>query len=231
VALVGGGGSYPRPGYVSLAHKGVLFLDELPEFKRSALEALRQPIENGTILVSRALMSVEFPAEIMVIASMNPCPCGYLGDPKRECLCSHAQIARYMSRVSGPLLDRIDIHVEVPRVAYRDLRDRREGDASARMREQVIAAGERQHARFADSRTKSNARMTNRQINKWCQLDADTEAVIEQAMTQHAFSARSYTRILKVARTIADLAGSDELHLEHVTEAIQYRSVERHHWR
>ncbi|HUT36205.1 MAG TPA: YifB family Mg chelatase-like AAA ATPase [Planctomycetota bacterium] len=229
-ALVGGG-SYPRPGEISLAHKGILFLDELPEFHRATLETLRQPIENGSITVSRALMSVKFPAEVLVAASMNPCPCGNMGDAARECRCMAGQIRSYMSRISGPLLDRIDIHIEVPRVPYRELRDRRSGATSAEMREQVIAARDRQRHRFAGERINTNARMTNRHIHKHCQLDADTEALLEQAMTQHAFSARSYTRILKVARTIADLAGDDRLRLEHVTEAVQYRSTERHYWR
>ena len=228
VALVGGG-SYPRPGEVSLAHKGVLFLDELPEFKRSALESLRQPIESGSITVSRALMTVKFPAEIMAVAAMNPCPCGYYTDPVRECRCSPIQIHNYMSRVSGPLLDRIDLHIEVPRVPYRELRDRREGEGSAAMREQVVAAREAQRRRFGDSRT--NARMTNRDLQRHCRLDADGEALLEQAMARHAFSARSYTRILKVARTIADLAASDPVRLEHLSEAIQYRSAERHFWK
>ena len=228
-ALVGGG-SIPRPGQVSLAHKGVLFLDELPEFRRSALETLRQPIENGTITIARALMTVEFPAEIMVVAAMNPCPCGYFTDPKRECRCTPMQIRNYMSRVSGPLLDRIDIHVEVPRVPYRDLRDRREGEGSEALRAQVLAARERQRARFGDGTT-SNARMTNRQIQRHCRLDDDCETLLEQAMSQHAFSARSYTRILKVTRTIADLAASPGVRPEHLSEAIQYRSTERHFWR
>ena len=228
VALVGGG-SCPRPGQVSLAHKGVLFLDELPEFKRSALETLRQPIESGTVTIARALMTVEFPAEIMVVAAMNPCPCGYYTDTQRECRCTHFQIRNYMSRVSGPLLDRIDLHVEVPRVPYRELRDRRAGESSARMREQVIAARERQSGRFGATRT--NARMSNRQIQEHCDLDGDGEALLERAMSQHAFSARSYTRILKVSRTIADLAGSDRIRLEHLSEAIQYRATERHFWR
>ena len=229
-ALVGGG-SYPRPGELSLAHKGVLFLDELPEFNRATLETLRQPIESGSITVSRALMSVKFPAEVLMATSMNPCPCGNLGDATRECRCTVGQIRSYMSRVSGPLLDRIDIHIEVPRVPYRDLRDRRPGSGSAEMREQVIAARERQRHRFAGDRISTNARMSNRHIQKHCQLDAETEALLEQAMAQHAFSARSYTRILKVARTIADLAGDERIRLEHVTEAIQYRSTERHYWR
>ena len=229
-ALVGGG-SYPRPGEISLAHKGVLFLDELPEFTRSTLETLRQPIENGTITISRALMSVVFPSELLVAAAMNPCMCGNFGDPMRECRCTPVQIRNYMSRVSGPLLDRIDIHIEVPRVPYRELRDRRPGAGSAEMREQVMAARDRQLRRFADERIATNARMTNRHIGRFCQLDGDTEALLEQAMAQHAFSARSYTRILKMARTIADLAGADRLRLEHVSEAIQYRSTERHFWR
>ncbi|MBM4037026.1 MAG: YifB family Mg chelatase-like AAA ATPase [Planctomycetes bacterium] len=229
-ALVGGG-SYPRPGEVSLAHKGVLFLDELPEFSRSTLETLRQPIENGTVTISRALMSVAFPAELLICGSMNPCSCGWYGDTQRDCRCTVMQIRNYMSRISGPLLDRIDIHIEVPRVPYRDLRDRRSGPSSAEMREQVMAARERQRHRFAGDRISTNARMTNRHINKHCQLDADTESLLEQAMTQHAFSARSYTRILKMARTIADLAGEDRVRIEHVTEAIQYRSTERHYWR
>jgi len=229
-ALVGGG-SYPRPGEISLAHKGILFLDELPEFNRSTLETLRQPIENGTITISRALMSVKFPAEVLVTAAMNACPCGAFGDPTRECRCTPIQIRNYMSRISGPLLDRIDIHIEVPRVPYRDLRDRRSGASSAEMRDQVLAAREFQGRRFTGDGVSTNARMTNRQIDEHCQLDADTEALLEQAMSQHAFSARSYTRILKMARTIADLAASDRLRLEHVSEAIQYRSTERHYWR
>jgi magnesium chelatase family protein len=229
-ALVGGG-SYPRPGEVSLAHKGILFLDELPEFSRSTLETLRQPMESGSITISRALMSVKFPATTMVVAAMNPCNCGSFGDPARECRCSFVQIRNYMSRISGPLLDRIDIHIEVPRVAFRELRDRRPGLGSQEMRAQVVAARERQTRRFGATRVSTNARMTNRQINQFCQLDADSEAMLEQAMAQHAFSARSYTRILKLARTIADLAGEDRLRLEHVSEAIQYRSTERHFWR
>ncbi|MBL7223091.1 MAG: YifB family Mg chelatase-like AAA ATPase [Candidatus Brocadiae bacterium] len=227
-ALVGGG-SCPRPGDVSLAHKGVLFMDELPEFSRQTLETLRQPIENGTITISRALMTVEFPAACMVIGSLNPCPCGFFGDSQRECRCTAVQIRNYMSRISGPLLDRIDIHIEVPRVPYRELRDRRAGTTSVVMRAEVMAARERQHRRFGNSGT--NARMTNRQIEEHCRLDTETESLLEQAMAQHAFSARSYTRILKMARTIADLAGSQAVSLEHVSEAIQYRSTERHFWR
>jgi magnesium chelatase family protein len=229
-ALVGGG-SYPRPGDVSLAHKGVLFLDELPEFRRSTLETLRQPLESGHITISRAIMSVRFPAEVMIAAAMNPCPCGNYGDPTRECRCTPFQIRNYMSRISGPLLDRIDIHIEVPRVPYRELRDGRAGETSGEIRKRVIAARARQQERFAGTRTGSNARMTNRQIAQHCRLDAETEALMERAMSQHAFSARSYTRILKMARTIADLAGSEALRLEHVTEAIQYRTTERQFWR
>jgi len=229
-ALVGGG-SYPRPGEVSLAHKGVLFLDELPEFSRSTLETLRQPIENGTVTISRALMNVAFPSELLICGSMNPCSCGWYGDSQRDCRCTGMQIRSYMSRISGPLLDRIDIHIEVPRVPYRDLRDRRPGSASCEMRAQVAAARERQLARFGGDRISTNARMTNRHITKHCQLDADTESLLEMAMAKHAFSARSYTRILKVARTIADLAGDERIRTEHVTEAIQYRSTERHYWR
>ncbi|MBM4035348.1 MAG: YifB family Mg chelatase-like AAA ATPase [Planctomycetes bacterium] len=229
-ALVGGG-SYPRPGEVSLAHKGVLFLDELPEFSRSTLETLRQPIENGTVTISRALMNVAFPSELLICGSMNPCSCGWYGDSQRDCRCTGMQIRTYMSRISGPLLDRIDIHIEVPRVPYRDLRDRRPGSASCEMRAQVAAARERQLKRFGGGPISTNARMTNRHITKHCQLDADTEALLEMAMAKHAFSARSYTRILKVARTIADLAGDERIRTEHVTEAIQYRSTERHYWR
>jgi len=229
-ALVGGG-SYPRPGEISLAHKGVLFLDELPEFSRATLETLRQPIENASVTISRALMSVAFPSEILVIASMNPCHCGWFGDTQRECRCTPIQIRNYMSRISGPLLDRIDIHIEVPRVPYRELRDRRSGPTSAEMRQHVLAARDRQRRRFAADRIRTNARMTNRHITRHCAIDPDTDALLEQAMAQHAFSARSYTRILKLARTIADLAGADAIRLEHVAEAIQYRSTERHFWR
>ena len=230
-AAMVGGGSYPKPGEISLAHKGVLFLDELPEFSRATLETLRQPIEKGTITISRALMSVEFPAEVIVVCAMNPCPCGNYGDPQRECRCSPVQIHHYMSRISGPLLDRIDIHIEVPRVPYRELRDRRAGLTSEAIRAQVLAAREPQRRRFANSRISANARMTNRHITQHCQLDGDCEMLLEQAMAQHAFSARSYTRILKLSRTIADLAGDERIHLEHITEAIQYRTTERHFWR
>ena len=166
-----------------------------------------------------------------VVASMNTCPCGNYGDPQRECRCTPVQIHHYMSRISGPLLDRIDIHIEVPRVPYRELRDRRRGQSSDEIRQQVLAARERQDRRFAKSRMKTNARMTNRQIQQFCQLDSDSETLLERAMALHAFSARNYTRILKLSRTIADLAASDPIRLEHISEAIQYRSTERHFWR
>jgi len=226
-AAMVGGGSIPRPGEVSLAHKGVLFLDELPEFSRTTLEALRQPLEEGTVTVSRAAMRLTFPAEIMLIAAMNPCPCGYYTHPRRNCTCHPSQIERYMARISGPLLDRIDIHIEVPAVEYRDLKGGADGVSSAQIREQVIAARKIQAQRFAGTRITANAAMTPRQIRKFCKLDAAGESLIEQAMNALGLSARAYTRILKVARTIADLDDAENIAAHHISEAINYRTMDR----
>ena len=225
-ALVGGG-TIPRPGEVSLAHKGVLFLDELPEFSRVSLEALRQPLEEGSVTVARAAMRLTFPAEIMLIAAMNPCPCGYYSDPRRRCDCSSFDVQRYLNRISGPLLDRIDIHVEVPAVEYRDLKSGEGGLTSAEVREMVTAARSLQTERFAGTRITANAMMTPKMITKHCTLDAAGESLIEQGMAALGLSARAYTRILKVSRTIADLEGADSIAAHHISEAINYRDLDR----
>ncbi|HUS57497.1 MAG TPA: YifB family Mg chelatase-like AAA ATPase [Planctomycetota bacterium] len=229
-ALVGGG-TVPKPGEVSLAHKGVLFLDELPEFSRASLEALRQPLEEGTVTVSRAAMRLTFPAEIMLIAAMNPCPCGYYGDPKRQCHCSPFQVQRYMDRISGPLLDRIDIHIEVPAVNYRDLRSGDGGLSSDDVRRMITTARARQAERFAGSRITANATMNPKMIKQHCALEASCETLMEQAMAMLGLSARAYTRILKVARTIADLDSSENIAVHHISEAINYRNLDRAMWR
>jgi magnesium chelatase family protein len=222
-----GGGTIPTPGEVSLAHNGVLFLDELPEFRRGVLEVLRQPLEDSQVTIARAAMTLTFPARVMLAAAMNPCPCGFSTDPKRECICSAQQIQRYNARVSGPLLDRIDIHVEVPPVAYRDLTAPADGETSAVIRARVNAARERQHARFADTATPHNAGMGVREIRQYCQLDDSGERMLEQAMQHFGLSARAHDRIRKVARTIADLDGSEAITVAHLAEAIQYRTLDR----
>ncbi|MDH3599698.1 MAG: YifB family Mg chelatase-like AAA ATPase [Candidatus Tectomicrobia bacterium] len=222
-----GGGNIPTPGEVSLAHNGVLFLDELPEFRRSVLEVLRQPLEDAQVTIARAAMTLTFPARVMLAAAMNPCPCGFSTDPKRECLCSAQQIQRYNARVSGPLLDRIDIHVEVPPVSYRDLNAPADGETSAVIRARVNAARERQHARFIDTATPHNAGMGVREIRRYCELDESGERMLEQAMQHFGLSARAHDRIRKVARTIADLDGSEAITASHLAEAIQYRTLDR----
>ena len=226
VGLIGGGTS-PKPGEVSLAHNGLLFLDELPEFKKHALEVLRQPLEDGKVTISRALQSITYPSRVMLVAAMNPCPCGYLGDPGHNCSCSPIAVKRYRSRLSGPLLDRIDLHVDVPAVAYRDLSDRREGESSAEISARVTRARQLQHERFQGSKVHCNAQMTSRHIRKHCELSADGHQMLELAGDKLGLSARSYTRILKVARTIADLAESASINTQHLAEAIQYRSLDR----
>ena len=222
-----GGGSNPKPGEISLAHHGVLFLDELPEFARSALESLRQPLESGDVTISRAQISVTYPAEFMLVAAMNPCPCGHFTDPKRQCRCSPRQIENYRRRISGPLLDRIDIHVDVPPLEYRDLVSSRPGEPSADVCERVVSARERQLARLDGVPVFTNARMQHRQVKEHCALDADGQLLIRQAMDALGLSARAYDKILKVARTIADLEGADGILSHHVSEAINYRTLDR----
>jgi magnesium chelatase family protein len=229
VALVGGGAS-PRPGEVSLAHNGVLFLDELPEFQRRALEVLRQPLEDGSVMVSRARASTTYPARFCLVAAMNPCKCGYLTDPRRACHCTPPQIQRYRAGISGPLLDRIDVQVDVTPVAYKDLRTLSPGESSESIRAQVLAARQAQARRFEGSNIRTNGRMSARQVKKHCVLGADAEDLLKRAMEQFALSARAYTKILKLARTIADLADADDIRTEHVSEAIQYRSLDRNLW-
>ncbi|HXI26355.1 MAG TPA: YifB family Mg chelatase-like AAA ATPase [Pyrinomonadaceae bacterium] len=227
-----GGGAVPRPGEVSLAHQGVLFLDELPEFDRSVLEVLRQPLEDQKVTISRAAMSLTFPASLMLAAAMNPCPCGFWNDPTRECRCTPLQIQRYVGRISGPLLDRIDIHIDVPAVKFRELTGDTPLDAedSATIRQRVINARERQQQRFASEGIFSNAAMTPRLIRKFCRIDSDSESMLERAMARLGLSARAYDRILKVSRTIADLENSDDITSAHVSEAVHYRSLDRTYW-
>lgn len=227
-----GGGAVPRPGEVSLAHQGVLFLDELPEFDRSVLEVLRQPLEDQKVTISRAAMSLTFPASFMLAAAMNPCPCGYWSDPTRECRCSPIQIQRYVGRISGPLLDRIDIHIDVPAVKFRELAGdtHPETDSSTTIRNRVIAARERQLKRLASDKIFSNSAMTPRMIRRHCRIGAASEQMLEQAMTRVGLSARAYDRILKVSRTIADLEGSEKIQSTHVSEAVGYRSLDRTYW-
>ncbi|MGH9407761.1 MAG: YifB family Mg chelatase-like AAA ATPase [Terriglobia bacterium] len=225
-----GGGAVPRPGEVSLAHNGLLFLDELPEFQRNVLEVLRQPLEDGTVTISRASMSLTFPARFMLAAAMNPCPCGFFNDPSRECTCTPPMIQRYVSKISGPLLDRIDIHIDMPAVKYRELRDDSGGDNSAAIRERVGKARDRQLARYEGEKIYCNAQMSPRQIRKYCDLPPDCERLLESAVNRLGLSARAHDRILKVARTIADLDGAASLASAHISEAIQYRSLDRNYW-
>ena len=220
-----GGGAYPRPGEVSLSHHGVLFLDELPEFRRNVVEALRQPLEDHAVTITRAQIAIAYPADFTLVAAMNPCPCGYLSDARRTCTCSPAAIRRYRARVSGPLLDRIDIHIEVPALAYDDLANKQSGEDSAHILQRVNAARQRQLDRFAGELF-CNAQMSTRHIRRHCSLDDAGQALLEKAMARLGLSARAYDRILKVARTIADLADAP-IQSQHLAEAIQYRALDR----
>jgi len=222
-----GGGTHPRPGEISLAHHGVLFLDELPEFSRSVLESLRQPLEDGKVTVARAQMTVTYPAQFMLVAAMNPCPCGYYADPRHECRCSPRQIQNYRRRISGPLLDRIDIQVDVPYVPYRELAAERSGEPSAKLRAAVVPARQKQMERFAREKFFTNARMGTRDVRTYCQLDQDGQMLLQQAVDSLGLSARAYNKILKIARTIADLESCDEIRIHHLSEAINYRSLDR----
>jgi magnesium chelatase family protein len=226
VALIGGGQT-PKPGEVSLAHNGVLFLDEIPEFKRNVLEVLRQPLENGEVTVSRAVASITYPASFMLVSAMNPCPCGYLSDPRHQCSCTPGQIYRYRRRVSGPLLDRIDIHIEVPAVPYKELSTEYAGETSEVIRQRVVRARDIQLARFAKDRSYCNGQMKTRHIKKFCRLKEDAQGLLETAMQKLGLSARAYARILKLSRTIADLESAEEIHSHHISEAIQYRTLDR----
>ena len=226
-----GGGTNPMPGSVSLAHNGVLFLDELPEFQRSVLEVMRQPLEDGQVTIARAAASVTYPCRFMLVAAMNPCPCGYQTDPKRECRCSPTQIARYRSKISGPLLDRIDIHVEVPAISYEQLTQLEKGEPSSAIRERVVRARRIQQERYKDdSGTHCNANMRSKALHRVCRLEPDAEQMLRTAMSDMNFSARAYDRILKVSRTIADLAGTETIETHQVAEAIQYRTLDRQLW-
>lgn len=222
-----GGGQNPKPGEVSLAHNGVLFLDELPEFRKNVLEVLRQPLEEGYVTIARASSTITYPANFMMVAAMNPCPCGFLGDMKRECTCSQVQIQRYRSKISGPLMDRIDIHMDVPAVQYRDLSSKEEGRSSGEMLDNVNRARKVQLERFHKMKINRNADMNSRQIRKYCRIGDDSEALLEVAMDKLGLSARAHSRILKISRTIADLEGIDDIQADHIAEAIQYRSLDR----
>lgn len=230
VALVGGG-TYPQPGEISLAHNGVLFLDELPEFKRQVLEVMRQPLEDRKICISRAKFAVEYPASFMLVAAMNPCPCGYYNHPNRDCVCSPGMIQKYLSRISGPLLDRIDMHIEIVPVPFDKLSEMAPAEPSAVIRERVIAARRIQAARFSnDEGVYCNAQMSSKMLRKYCAVDDAGQQLLKAAMARMNLSARAYDRILKVARTIADLAGSEQVQTEHLAEAINYRNLDKEGW-
>jgi magnesium chelatase family protein len=223
--LIGGGIGIPRPGEVSLAHNGVLFLDELPEFPRNVLELLRQPIEDGVVRLARAIMTLSFPARFMLVAAMNPCPCGFYGDTTRECRCTPAIIQRYLARISGPLLDRIDMHIEVPAVPYKEMRADEQGASSEELRARIQAA-----RRIQRERKHYNAELPPRLLRKVCRLDEAGERTLELAMRKLGLSARAHDRILKVARTIADLDAVESVSAKHLAEAVQYRSLDRTYW-
>ena len=225
-----GGGAIPKPGEVSLANNGVLFLDELPEFKRDVLEVLRQPLEEKTVTISRAVGSLTFPANFMLAAAMNPCPCGYFTDRRRECRCTSAMIRKYMMKVSGPLLDRIDIHIEVPAVEYKDLSSKHDAETSENIRKRVNKARYIQSERFKGTKLHTNSAMTPKHIKKYCELDSECEEMLKHSIVELGISARAYHRIIKVARTIADLANSEKIMSNHISEAIQFRTLDRNLW-
>jgi magnesium chelatase family protein len=222
-----GGGTFPKPGEVSLSHHGVLFLDELTEFKKNVLEVMRQPLEDGKVTISRALTSLTYPAQFMLVAAMNPCPCGFYSDPHRECTCTLPQIQRYKGKISGPLLDRIDIHVDVPPVRFQDMSTEKQAEASRQIKERVKKARAIQQERFKGKKVFCNALMVARHIRKFCHIDRSSHKLLQHAMEKLGFSARAYTRILKVSRTIADLEGAEQIQPHHISEAIQYRSLDR----
>lgn len=222
-----GGGQVPRPGEVSLAHNGVLFLDELPEFKKHVLEVLRQPLEDQTVTIARASSTITYPSSFMLIAAMNPCPCGYFSDPRHECRCSHQQIRKYRSKISGPLMDRIDIHVEVPAVPYRNLVEKFNSESSENIKSRVSAARKLQSQRFARSKIYCNAQMSSRHMKKHCKIDDASCNLLESAIDKLSLSARAYNRILKIARTIADLEAENDIKIDHISEAVQCRSLDR----
>jgi magnesium chelatase family protein len=228
-ALVGGG-TIPQPGEISMAHNGVLFLDELPEFKRSVLEVMRQPLEDRKVTIARARLSVDFPSNFMLIASMNPCPCGYYNHPEKECVCGSGIVQRYLNKISGPLLDRIDLHVEVTPVSFDQMTENRKSENSADIRTRVIEARKIQHSRLDKHGLHSNAMMPSQMVKEICQINTAGRTLLKTAMERLGLSARAYDRILKVSRTIADLAGTEEIKIEHLAEAIQYRSLDRDGW-
>jgi magnesium chelatase family protein len=228
-----GGRSIPMPGEISLAHNGVLFLDELPEFQRRTLEVMRQPLEEGAVTISRAKSTTRFPADFMLVAALNPCPCGYRGDPRRACQCTGPQVEKYMGKISGPLLDRIDIHLEVPAVPFRELAASRAGTPSSQMREAVLAARARQAARFGTPggiAPRCNARMSSREIREHCRLEPSATELLRSAVADLGLSARAHDKVLRVARTIADLDAGDAISCSHVSEAINYRLLDRSLW-
>ncbi len=226
-----GGGTFPQPGEISLAHNGVLFLDELPEFKRSVLEVMRQPMEDRIVTIARARISVEYPASFMLIAAMNPCPCGYYNHPEQECVCPPGLVQKYLNKISGPLMDRIDIHVEVVPVSFQELTEKNDGEASLKIRERVVAARNIQEARYATNEgTHCNAQMSSKLLKQICKIDESGHKIMKTTIEKLNLSARAYDRILKVARTIADLDDSDEIRAEHLAEAIHYRSLDRASW-